>query len=877
MARVTQDVQPQNINTPDYLNLSRGTDKAKAIADTSVGDIFKDLGNILPAAAKAAYNEIDQKISRGLQDQVNHVRNIFGVDDAVVAAAKDQPITGSKGDANNSLFEPAFKAGRGTPAGVARLGNTMSNLQDAYQQGKLSETYYNARLMQIVKEAKAANPGFEEAVDQHIKQITGIDPANALRKSIQNDLDMAERARQSAMSKEEAYVKQNQEYLTRETFEKINSGDRSPKTMAQANLEIFNRLSHKTEVDAALKDLELTDKNDKQFQTKATRTAGMALDQYVNTEFFQMSDATAGSSGILVKIRNHDVSKPWTTQELDELRGSWNMVKQEFTVNIDAILSRQEFSGMDASAKKAARDAAIARVEVIENALTNKEFGILASNENYVKAMNTADGRKLLENSDWFRKNAAIGNFPGGREFLNMMAMRTDGAWMQKGIQAARDLERLNLATRTKSLGGIIGDRMELARKQANEGSPEAYTRTIQDAATGLINAPTGGVAENYAESIYGPDNAGFWGKIDPASKPRVYAMLTSPEATKKMIEVGKSNPELYESYQKFAVDGFNNLFRTKIQNISTEARWANSPIKIEWDDKNGKFVPSYLPGQRQAVMGGTAKGAYDSLDQQINEVNRAITTLGPILDGGKTDTKRVLMDIFEANGWKNGVKDPGLVQRLGDAISGFFKSDDKKVEGDSGKWQYAGMPEGKSVKSDYTPSQGPKISLENKNPDFGDKSSKIKAVIRQAEASGDYNAVFGSKNKIGLTKMSLDEVMDLQKQMRASGSPSTAVGGYQFLNRTLADLKAQLKLSGAETFDENLQEKLADALLHKRGFGKYLNGEMGHKELVDRLAQEWAGLPNTKGKSHYDGDGLNRSTVKLRSVLDALKAIDQS
>jgi hypothetical protein len=35
----------------------------------------------------------------------------------------------------------------------------------------------------------------------------------------------------------------------------------------------------------------------------------------------------------------------------------------------------------------------------------------------------------------------------------------------------------------------------------------------------------------------------------------------------------------------------------------------------------------------------------------------------------------------------------------------------------------------------------------------------------------------------------------------------------------------------------------------------------------------EWAGLPNTTGKSHYDGDGLNKATVKLRDVLSQLKS----
>jgi muramidase (phage lysozyme) len=107
---------------------------------------------------------------------------------------------------------------------------------------------------------------------------------------------------------------------------------------------------------------------------------------------------------------------------------------------------------------------------------------------------------------------------------------------------------------------------------------------------------------------------------------------------------------------------------------------------------------------------------------------------------------------------------------------------------------------------------------------------------------------------------------------MLRSGSPSSAVGGFQFIRPTLQALKNQLGLTGNEIFDEKLQNRLADALLQARGFGKLMTGEMGHKSFINSVAKEWAGLPTTEGRSHYAGDGLNKSTVKLRSVLDALK-----
>lgn len=77
--------------------------------------------------------------------------------------------------------------------------------------------------------------------------------------------------------------------------------------------------------------------------------------------------------------------------------------------------------------------------------------------------------------------------------------------------------------------------------------------------------------------------------------------------------------------------------------------------------------------------------------------------------------------------------------------------------------------------------------------------------------------------------------------------------------------------MSGNEKFDSKLQDRLATSLLKGRGYDKWQAGEITRKQFVDRLAKEWAGLPNTEGKSHYEGDGLNRATIKLRELLDAL------
>jgi muramidase (phage lysozyme) len=149
--------------------------------------------------------------------------------------------------------------------------------------------------------------------------------------------------------------------------------------------------------------------------------------------------------------------------------------------------------------------------------------------------------------------------------------------------------------------------------------------------------------------------------------------------------------------------------------------------------------------------------------------------------------------------------------------------------------------------------------------------TDKLLEVIGKAESNGSYDYSYGSKNKVKLTDKTIGEVLDHQGQMKKKGSPSTAVGKYQFLQSTLKGLTKELGLNGTEKFTEKLQDKLANALLNRRGYQKFLAGNITREDFVKRLSQEFAGLPGMNGKSYYHGDGLNASNVPLSELLSAL------
>lgn len=152
--------------------------------------------------------------------------------------------------------------------------------------------------------------------------------------------------------------------------------------------------------------------------------------------------------------------------------------------------------------------------------------------------------------------------------------------------------------------------------------------------------------------------------------------------------------------------------------------------------------------------------------------------------------------------------------------------------------------------------------------------------LIGRAESNGNYNAYFGnvSNSATRFTDMTIAEVLAWQQNYVKQGSPSSAVGRYQIISTTLEGLVRELGLERAQKFDPATQDRLAIALLERRGAEHYVNNELTDKQFAANLAQEWAALPKTLGSrpdaSYYDGDGLNASRVKVDEVLQAIEPI---
>lgn len=153
-----------------------------------------------------------------------------------------------------------------------------------------------------------------------------------------------------------------------------------------------------------------------------------------------------------------------------------------------------------------------------------------------------------------------------------------------------------------------------------------------------------------------------------------------------------------------------------------------------------------------------------------------------------------------------------------------------------------------------------------------------ILAVIAKGESNGNYNAYYANADNqsIRFTNLTIEKVMQWQDEHVSKGHPSNAVGKYQIVRPTLAGLVKQLKLDPRTVYDEAVQDRLAIALLERRGALAFAEDKISREQFAANLAKEWAALPRILGgnpkESYYAGDGLNHSRVSPEEILDAVQ-----
>ncbi len=245
----------------------------------------------------------------------------------------------------------------------------------------------------------------------------------------------------------------------------------------------------------------------------------------------------------------------------------------------------------------------------------------------------------------------------------------------------------------------------------------------------------------------------------------------------------------------------------------------------------------------------------------------------------------KVLALLFAAFAKPDALKELGLEDSLSNLL-GFDNPEEMNEWRESADGNFAKAAAG----ANWNEIDSQKVEQEyHKYSNLVDSGNPLLEVIGEHESAGDYNVAYGGKRPEidgkPLSECTIRDVRDWQRDYVRSGSPSSAVGKYQIIQRTMDGLVEELAAEDGvstdefmenNTFDARMQDRMAVKLLERRGLDKFLNGGLSEEKFMNNLSKEWASFPkDASGLSYYAGDGINGTIAGAQpeSVIAAMRA----
>lgn len=165
------------IDTPHFAS-------AQAALTRGAGEEIKGIGEV---ADKTAHAQIDWDVHRQTDALADDYLQRLGAMDKVV-------------NPENTLL--ADNQQKNTPGSIKNLPGTLDTLTAARANGKMSETYYWAKLYGLGKEMRSKYPGYRDYTDQVFANATGAHTtANRLMSSLVQDINTSVAANKEATNK----------------------------------------------------------------------------------------------------------------------------------------------------------------------------------------------------------------------------------------------------------------------------------------------------------------------------------------------------------------------------------------------------------------------------------------------------------------------------------------------------------------------------------------------------------------------------------------------------------------------------------------------------------------------------------------------------
>lgn len=765
-----------------------------------------------------------------------------------VTNIKDQQTQLSIRDDANEMFEQTNKEfGLEPPSAMSDELDRVQELQNAVEQGKISQVNYYGRLATLSKQLRAKYPRYEAIVDQTIQSVTGTRPANAYRDAIFQEIGSLQESASNEQKFRRQYEKEFQGEIAAtigpEYFENPEAYD-----FEKVQIEVSKFKGNAEKIDAEVRELNLLEKQGQHNEVRAKK----ALDNHMN---FVVSSVMTRSLG-LNKPNAQDSIDAFiakgggSPEELDQFIGTISQAEAEIRAELTKT-GREKFGGIMTNAQiNESVESALYPLTKAKEAVLGGDFKLAGKFAMINKAASDQQVNEMLNDpSGVFRAGAGITeiNQTLGDTFFNENK--------DQAVQVA-----------TEIAGQAVAGNKGIVKRIISSGNEKVSRALLSESFRAIIDPKlTDEKFSNVLNEFFGPEAEDFMSPKVVAKEDlqKVYLSFLRPEVTQAIFL--KGTPEDKQRYVDWAMTKAIAIpeFRAAAGDLNSLKKF-DPNLEIVFNADSMKLEIKTSGPNLANALGWKPYGAV------TGSFNRVMDVLAPIWDANGDDPKEKALELVKSFSIELEGQNPelqgstGQGETLWGAVFNSIVSSAEASEGATDEDE-GGIEEDPDI--DFMTTQaieeGGRRTTPSQYTEADEPTRNILDMIGQAEGAG-YDTIFGhNERRYGITptEMTLEEVFKVQRRM-GNELGSSAFGKYQVLQKTLKNAVKEMGLPLDTVFSEDVQDAIALHLLKARGYDLYRQGKMRGRQFLNNLAKEWASVPNSSGRSHYAGDKMGNNAT---------------
>lgn len=851
--------------------------------DRSLEKLFSGLGDSIGAVTKAGYEGIE----RGIEKQV------YANVDAAQADIRAQSNAYLSGDVplpNTKQNATALAVGK-------QAEDRGMTLMDAIRAKPRLAAAYWERLEQDAAGMRASKPEFRKEIDAGFSRATGHIPANAAQEARFAEISDIQRKLEARTDEDQKWISSKAKYIYQlpnyqELVATKNMGALRAGVLEREGIEHDLDERRKTTFSQYGKDKDgkpvyLDSKQLVEEATKdATQGASITISDFmkgVNERLPEKLRINYGGTGFRDNFNRgleqgaFEPGKPEGAQALQTLE----LLRNQGVNQIDSWLKSPTPGGrsfeaiIGSTAAEQIRKNALSDMDSMIDALTKRQVGTAAFYDAANKAVIRKDVSRIL-GTDIGRVMGAAREV-GGDNGVNLVMGNQKGAYPDflaaiTGKDAAGKMTNEPGTSVYDTSQKLLQLPNDVTRTQRN-----AAVKTMTDNLNKLTldedikkNVPSvaraNSIATDFAnlhKFITDPKS-----RLDASEYVGFYKKMSSVKTTEGIYELRNDNPDAWTNYVNWHKTAFQAIMKDEI--AFAKELTVNPNYTLIVNNETGQLTPFVINPSTGTII-AEARNDVTPQAQSVKRFNDVLRLIKPVID-----KEKIPMDKFlEQAGIDFNAPKQSFWGEIGDAMKRSNEDMNKRLEENKTKKFPSNLRE---KRSDFSIFENEGVLAGGISGDNLEAAKPVlHKMVAKAETNGRYNALFGDKgvDEVDLSRLPVHDVIALQKaRNKRTGLESSAAGAYQFMHYTLNDLKKGGKITGDELFTNDLQDELAMHLMERRGFSKYLKGNMTKETFINNLSKEWAGLPNMQGMSSYAGVGSNKATVSLPEVFHTLDAL---